>query len=87
MDDQIFSITEAKKHFSRLIARVERGERIVIARNNRPVAILSAAKRSREEVLAEIDAVRERIRSKRKGRNVLKRGETWRDLIDEGRRI
>jgi prevent-host-death family protein len=87
MKDQVFNIAEAKMHLSRLIERVERGERIVIARNNRPVAIVSPAKRSAEELLAQIDAVRERIRDLRKGQNVRKRGETWRDLIDEGRRI
>jgi len=32
---------EAKTHLSRLLARVEAGERIVIARAGRPIAVLS----------------------------------------------
>jgi prevent-host-death family protein len=84
--DQVYNIAEAKMHLSRLVERVERGERIVIARNNRPVAVVSPARSTPEDVLARIDAVRERIREKSgRKKTVLKRGETWRDLIDEGR--
>ncbi len=86
MKDQVFNIAEAKMHLSRLIERVELGERITIARNNRPVAVVSPARISPEDVLSRIDAVRERIRERNGGRALLKRGETWRDLIDEGRR-
>lgn len=35
------NVHDAKTHFSRLLARVEAGERIVIARAGKPVAILS----------------------------------------------
>lgn len=35
------NIHDAKTHLSRLIERVERGERIVIARAGRPVAVLA----------------------------------------------
>lgn len=35
------NVHEAKTHLSRLLARVEAGERIVIARAGRPIAILS----------------------------------------------
>jgi len=35
------NIHEAKTHFSRLVERVEHGERIVIARAGRPVAMLA----------------------------------------------
>lgn len=38
------NIHDAKTHLSRLIARVERGERIVIARAGKPVAELRAAR-------------------------------------------
>lgn len=39
---------EAKTHLSRLVARVQAGEQIVIARDGEPVAVLSAyAKRPR----------------------------------------
>jgi prevent-host-death family protein len=34
------NIHEAKTHFSRLIERVQRGERITIAKAGRPVAVL-----------------------------------------------
>ncbi len=36
----IVNVHEAKTHLSRLLARVEAGEEIVIARNGRPVARL-----------------------------------------------
>jgi prevent-host-death family protein len=38
----VVNVHEAKTHLSRLLERVERGERIVIARAGRPVAILQA---------------------------------------------
>ena len=38
MRGKVVSITDAKAHLSRLIARVERGERIVITRAGNPVA-------------------------------------------------
>jgi len=87
MKDRVFNIAEAKMHLSRLIERVERGERITIARNNRPVAVIAPAGQSPEELLSRIDALRERIRASNDGRAILKPGESWRDLIDEGRRI
>ena len=40
MSDPI-NVHEAKTHLSRLLERVERGERIVIARAGRPIAVLS----------------------------------------------
>ncbi|MBV8066471.1 MAG: type II toxin-antitoxin system prevent-host-death family antitoxin [Candidatus Eremiobacteraeota bacterium] len=87
MKDQVFNIAEAKAHLSRLIERVENGERITIARNNRPVAIVSPAKASPEDVLARLRAVRETIRERNRGQSVRRRGETWRDFIEAGRRI
>jgi antitoxin (DNA-binding transcriptional repressor) of toxin-antitoxin stability system len=41
MPDQV-NVHEAKTHLSKLLERVESGEEIVIARNGRPVATLSA---------------------------------------------
>ncbi len=35
------NVHEAKTHLSKLLARVEAGERIVIARAGRPIAVLS----------------------------------------------
>ncbi len=42
---EIFNVHEAKTHLSRLLERVEAGERIVIARAGKPVAILSPAEK------------------------------------------
>lgn len=87
MKDQVYNIAEAKTHLSRLIERVERGEQITIARNNRPVAIVSKPAESAQSILEKMDALRERIRAENGGKSILEPGETWRDLIDEGRRI
>jgi len=38
------NVHEAKTHFSKLLARVEAGERIIIAKAGRPVAELSPVK-------------------------------------------
>ena len=86
MKNQTFNIAEAKTHLSRLIERVECGERITIVRDNRPVAVLSPPGVSPAEVLSRIDAVRESVR-KRNGGPILGRRETWRDLVDKRRRI
>lgn len=40
------NVYEAKTHLSKLLERVENGEEIVIARNGRPVATLSAPRRA-----------------------------------------
>jgi len=40
MAQTVVNVHEAKTHLSRLLARVEQGERIVIARAGRPVAEL-----------------------------------------------
>jgi len=85
--DQVFNIAEAKAHLSRLIERVERGEHITIARNNRPVAVVSPAKVSPETVVAKLQAIRRTIRERNHGQNVRRRNESWRDFIDTGRRV
>ena len=40
MPEPSVNIHEAKTHLSRLLQRAERGERIVIARAGRPIAVL-----------------------------------------------
>lgn len=87
MKDQVFNIAEAKAHLSRLIERVEQGERITIARNNRPVAVMSPAEVPPETVVLRLRAVREAIRQRNHGKTVRRHGETWRDIIDSGRRV
>jgi prevent-host-death family protein len=53
MDDQVYNIAAAKMHLSRLIERVEQGECITIARNNRPVALVLATNDERLRGAAE----------------------------------
>ena len=43
MSKTMVNIHEAKTHFSKLLARVEKGERITVARAGRPVARLVPA--------------------------------------------
>jgi prevent-host-death family protein len=45
--DQFVNIHAAKTRLSRLIARAEKGERIIIARNGKPAAQLGPAPRTR----------------------------------------
>ena len=40
MDDMTVNVHEAKTHLSRLLAQVEAGERILIARAGKPIAAL-----------------------------------------------
>lgn len=72
---------EAKTHFSALLDRVERGERISITRHGRVVAVLSAppgaAERTVDEAVAELLELR---RGRRLGNDL-----SVRDLIDAGR--
>ncbi len=87
MDDHTFNIAEAKMHLSRLIERVERGDEITIARNNRPVALLVPARPAAGEVIARIDNVRERIRQRNGGSAIREAGESWREFVEAGRRL
>lgn len=50
-------ISEAKAHLSELLARVEAGEEVIIARGNAPIARLIAIDERRQR-LAAIEAVR-----------------------------
>ena len=47
MRSQVIDIHSAKTHFSRLVARAEKGERIIIARNGRPAAQLIGIPKSK----------------------------------------
>jgi prevent-host-death family protein len=48
MRGKTVNIADAKKHLSRLIARVERGERIVIARAGKPVVELRPVRKMKK---------------------------------------
>jgi prevent-host-death family protein len=73
---------DAKTHFAELLARVEKGERIVITRHGRPVAqlvpIAGAAEVTVDEAIGGILELRQGT--------TLGPGVTIRDLIEEGRR-
>ena len=74
-------IAEAKTHLSKLLAKVEAGEEVVIARGNAPIAKLSRIRRERdvEAVIQEIIAARVN-RAKTTHEEII----AWRD---EGRRF
>jgi prevent-host-death family protein len=74
---------EAKTHLPRLLERVARGEKIVITRHGRAVAMLVPADIENEP---SVPAVLARMREMRKG-VTLGRGLTIRQLIEEGRRF
>ena len=71
---------EAKTNLSRLLERVERGERITLTRHGRPVAMLVPI----EEKRPLEDVVRE-LREFRRGRRL---GDVRvREMVEEGRRL
>lgn len=73
-------VAEAKAHLSELLARVEAGEEVIIARGNAPIARLTAIDERRQR-LAAIEAVRAiRARAKPVTQEEIR---AWRD---EGRR-
>ena len=71
---------EAKTNLSRLLERVERGERITLTRHGRPVAMLVPVdeKRPPEEVVGE-------MRDFRRGRRL--GSVELREMVEEGRRL
>lgn len=71
---------EAKTRFSELLARVRRGERIVITLHGTPVAVLAPVEETSTRPYAEVIA---ELRAFRRGRRLS--GITTRELIEEGR--
>lgn len=55
MRGQTVNLGDAKRHLSRLIARVEQGERIVIARAGKPVAELRSVRKMRRRSIPQRD--------------------------------
>ncbi|HQW08436.1 MAG TPA: type II toxin-antitoxin system prevent-host-death family antitoxin [Steroidobacteraceae bacterium] len=51
MSDKVVNMHAAKTHLSQLVARAEKGERILIARAGKPVAELGPARRVRKAAL------------------------------------
>ena len=72
---------EAKTHLSRLLDKVEQGEKITITRHGAPVAQLVPVER---EEKPDVKKVIEQILELRKG--VTLGGLSIREMIDEGRR-
>jgi prevent-host-death family protein len=74
---------EAKTHLPQLLERVSRGERILITRHGKPAAMLIPASgdetKNVKDVISEMKALRRD--------NVLGKGLSVRDLIDDGRRF
>jgi prevent-host-death family protein len=71
------NVHEAKSTLSRLLEEVERGETVVIARNGKPVAELTAI--AKPTLAAGVATIRAQHSVRISGISV-------RDLIDEGRR-
>jgi antitoxin (DNA-binding transcriptional repressor) of toxin-antitoxin stability system len=55
MSDKFVNVHAAKTRLSQLMSRAERGERIIIARNWKPVAQLGPAPRSVRAALSNVD--------------------------------
>lgn len=70
---------EAKTHLSKLLDRVEQGERILIERHGKPVAILQPVDSSKRSISETIEEIR------RFGEKHRLDGLTIREMIDEGR--
>ena len=82
---------EAKAHLPKLLKQVEKGERFIITRHGRPVAELSpVGQRNESDVRRAIKDLRSlRDELARRGvrmTDLLREGETVRDLAHEGHR-
>lgn len=74
---------EAKTHLPQLLERVSRGEKIFITRHGKPTAMLVPAL---TETTKNVHDVLNEMKALRRG-NVLGKGLSIRDLIEEGRRF
>lgn len=82
---------EAKTHLPELLKRVEQGERFIITKHGRPVAeLMPVAKRDQEAIRRAVERMRTfREELQRRGfrlSDLLKEGESLRDLAHEGHR-
>ena len=83
---------EAKTHLPKLLERVQNGERFTITKHGRPVAELTpVADRDSARIRLAIDELRDiRKAFARRGvrlKDVLREGESARDLAHEGHRV
>ncbi len=76
---------EAKTHLANLLERVEQGERILITRRGKPVAMLVPPE---EPAAADVPTtIREMLATRDREGPKLGRGLTVRQLVEEGRRF
>lgn len=54
--EKMVNIHEAKTHLSKLLERVRKGEKIIIAKAGKPVAVLSPIEETPQERIPGIDA-------------------------------
>jgi antitoxin (DNA-binding transcriptional repressor) of toxin-antitoxin stability system len=73
----------AKTHLPALLERVARGEKIVITRRGTPIALLTQPPR---QTAHDIRDVITRMKTLRRG-NILGKGTSLRDLVEDGRRF
>ncbi len=59
-------IKEARQHFTEYLAKVEKGEEIIITKRNEPIAKISSLKARGGGLLASRKALRETLRAKGK---------------------
>ncbi len=59
-------IKEARQHFTEYLAKVEKGEEIIITKRNEPIAKISSLKTKARGLLASRKALREALRAKGK---------------------
>ena len=83
---------EAKTRFGKLLARVAKGEEVIITKHDKPVARVLPPKGAGADDLArfaiaaeEFRKIRERIRARTKGKQILT-DEEVRSAVAEGRR-
>lgn len=79
-----FGTFDARVQLGRLLDRVERGERLTITRNDRPVATLAPVVPPGERTLSQAGELREQFRFFRQAHPLP--DVTTRELIEEGRK-
>lgn len=75
--EQTISVREANQGFSKLIARVESGERFLVTKNNRPVARIAPAEADRPSIAARRKAAVHRLNALMKAGGKSKDGWTY----------
>ncbi len=75
---------EAKTNLSKLIRRVQKGERVTITKHGVPIAVIQAADSEKPKRHGETRAIIEELRRFRKNKSLA--GMPIRELIEEGRR-